>query len=225
MRKLIYAPIIHLAADLGDIASEIDKKGKYSIGEDGWKRHKQAILKFWDSIDSYFDSMHVKNFKIYQDGLVADGEIGLRVVSNGVKKGSKNFEIVSKLVKKGAQLVKTESFPLVKKEYDFITKITKAERYFKKILAALNYKFHKNKLLRERDEFISQTIAKTLKEGETGILFLGANHEIISKLPKNIEVIELKEREKIKDYQKSFFSTKDKEKLNRLVKYLEAPIK
>jgi len=224
VRKLIYTPIIHVSADLGDIASEVDKKGRTSFGEKDWKRHKEAILGFWDSVAHYFDSLEVKGFKIYQDGLVADEEIGQKIVSEGVKKGSKNYEIISKLLSQGAQLVRTEKFSLVKREYDYIIKLAKTRKYFKKIIAALDYKFHKNKLLRERDEFIAQTIDKTLGKGETGVLFLGAHHEIISRLPEDIEIIELKEREKIKEYQKSLLSKKDKEKLNQLTEYLISPI-
>lgn len=224
MRKLIYVPIIHISADLGNIASEVNKRGRVLIGDIDWKRHKETILGFWDSVARYFESLNVKNLKIYQDGLVADGEVGLKIVSDGVKKGSKNYEIVSRLISQGAQLVKTENFPAVKKEYDYLIKVAKAKKFIKKIIAALNYRFHKKRLLRERDKFIAQAIDNTLGEGETGVLFLGAHHEIISKLPENIEIIELKEREKIKEYQKRFLSKKDKEKLDQLADYLISPI-
>lgn len=224
MRKLIYVPIIHVSADLGDIASEINKRGRISFGEGYWKKHKETILKFWDSIARYFESLEVKDFKIYQDGLVVDGQLGLKIVSDGVKKGSKNYEIVSRLISRGAQLVKTENFPAVKKEYDYLIKIAKAKKFVRKLIAALNYRFHKNKLLRERDKFIAKTIDNTLGEGESSVLFLGAQHEIISKLPEDIEIKELKEREKIKDYQKNILSKKDKEKLDQLTDYLISPI-
>ena len=224
MRKLIYVPIIHISADLGDMASEVNKRGSVMIGDVNWKRHKETILGFWDSIAHYFNSLDVKNFKIYQDGLVADGEVGLKIVSDGEKRGSKNYEIVSRLIRCGAQLVKTENFPAVKKEYDYLIKITKAKSYLKRIIAALNYRFHKKLLLKNRDNYIAQTIDSTLGQGETGILFLGAYHEIIPRLPENIEILELKEREKISEYQKSFISKKNKEKLNRLADYLISPI-
>lgn len=224
MRKLIYVPIIHISADLGDMASEVNKRGRILIGEMNWNRHKEVILGFWASIDQYFNSLDVKNFKIYQDGLVANGEVGLKIVSDGVKRGSKNYEIVSRLIRRGAQLVKTENFPAVKREYDYLLKITKAKNYVKRIIAALNYRFHKKKLLKDRDDYISQTINSTLGQGETGILFIGAHHEIIPKLPENIEILELKERERISEYQKSFISKKNKEKLNQLADYLISPL-
>ena len=168
--------------------------------------------------------MEVKDFKIYQDGMVADGEMGMKIVSEGEKKGSNNYKIVSRLVKRGAQLVRTEDFSLVKKEYDYIIKIAKAKKMVKRIIAALNYRFHKKKLLRERDKSIVDTIDKTLGEGETGILFLGAHHEIVSKLPEDIDIIEVKKRDIINKYQKAFLSKKDKEKLNKLAEYLTSPV-
>lgn len=224
MRKLIYVPIIHVSADLGEVASEIDKRAGSSFGKEDWKKHKDTVSGFWDSIVRYFFSLEVKDFKIYQDGMVADGEMGMRIVSEGEKKGSINYKIVSRLVKQEAQLVRTEDFSLVKKEYDYIIKIAKAKKMVKRIIAALNYRFHKKKLLRERDESIADTIDKTLGEGETGILFLGAHHEIVSKLPKDIDIIEVKKRDIINKYQKAFLSKKDKEKLDKLAEYLNSPV-
>ena len=224
MRRLIYVPIIHVSADLGEVASEIEKRAGSSFGKEDWEKHKEAISGFWDSIARYFFSMEVKDFKIYQDGMVADGEMGMKIVSEGEKKGSNNYKIVSRLVKRGAQLVRTEDFSLVKKEYDYIIKIAKAKKMVKRIIAALNYRFHKKKLLRERDESIAYTIDKTLGKGETGILFLGAHHEIVSKLPEDIDIIEVKKRDIINKYQKAFLSKKDKEKLNKLAEYLTSPV-
>jgi hypothetical protein len=128
------------------------------------------------------------------------------------------------LIKRGAQLVKTESFPAVKREYDYLIKITKAKNSIKKIIAALTYRFHKKILLKKRDAFIAKTIDKTLGREETGILFLGAHHEINPRLPEDIEVKELKERKRINEYQKSLLSKKEKDKLNQLAHYLISPI-
>jgi hypothetical protein len=225
MRRLIYVPIIHISADLGNIASEVNKRGKNLVGDKDWKRHKKVILGFWDSIDGYFDALNVKNFKIYQDGLVANGVVGSKIVADGVKKGSKNYEVVSRLIKRGAQLVKTESFPAVKKEYDYLIQITKAKKSIKKIIAALNYKFHKKILLKKRDEFIAKTIDNTLKQDETGVLFLGSHHEIIPRLPEDIEIIEIKKRERINKYQQSLLSKRNKDRLNQLARYLISPIR
>ena len=68
MRKLIYVPIIHMSADLGSIAKQVDKRGIAGFGEEFWKKHRETISGFWDSIVNYFSSLEVENFKIYQDG-------------------------------------------------------------------------------------------------------------------------------------------------------------
>jgi len=118
MRKLIYMPIIHVSADLGLIGAEVSKKGKDIVGEKAWDQHKDTILGFWGSVARFFESLEAKEAKIYQDGLVMNGDVGLKVVCDGVKRGSKNYEIVSKLIDRGARLVSTEDFASVKKEYD-----------------------------------------------------------------------------------------------------------
>lgn len=224
MKTLIYVPVIHTSADLGRVAPEVNKKGKALLGERNWARHKEVILGFWNSITYYFNSLKVKGFKIYQDGLIANGEVGKQIVSDGVKRGSRNYKIVSKLIGRGAELIKTEDFPLVKKEYDYIIKIAKSKSFLKRLVTALNYRFRKGRLLQERDEFIAQTIDKTLKEGETGILFLGAHHDILSKLPKDIKVKEVKKRERIEKYQRGILTKKGRRGLEELAKYLVSPV-
>jgi len=213
-----------MTADLGEVASELNRRGRVLFGKQDWRSHKETVLGFWNCIAQYFDAVEVQNFRIYQDGLVADGEMGQKIVTEGVKSGSKNYEIVLKLINHGARLVKTENFSLVKKEYDYLIKITRSRLLLKKIVNTLIYKLHKNNLLKQRDNFITQTINRTLKHDETGDLFLGAHHEIVDKLQKDIQVIELKKREKIREYHKCFLSKKDKEKLNRMAEYLVSPI-
>jgi hypothetical protein len=225
MKKLIYVPIIHMSADLGSIANHVDKRGIAVFGEEFWKKHRETISGFWDSIVKYFTNLQVKDFKIYQDGMVADAEVGQKIVEEGVKSGSKNYEIIDDLLKKGAILVKTEDFALVKEERDRIVKITQAKTTTQKLIAYLKYKLAKNRLLKKRDNYIAKRIDETLGFGETGILFLGAYHDIIPKLAKNIQVIEVKEARKISRYQNLLLSVrKNKLEFKELNKYLISPV-
>ena len=226
MRKLIYVPIIHMSADLGSIADHVDKRGIAGFGEEFWKKHRETVSGFWDSISNYFANSEVKDFKIYQDGLVADGQVGRKIVEEGVKSGSKNYEIIDDLVKRGAILVQTEDFPLVKEERDRIVKITQAKTITAKLIAYLKYRLAKNRLLKKRDNYIAKRIDETLTQGEVGILFLGAYHNIIPKLAKGIRLIEVKKVEKIRGYQKSLLSfRKNKEEFDQLAKYLVSAVK
>ena len=225
MKKLIFVPIIHMSADLGSIANHVDKRGIAVFGEEFWKKHRETVSGFWDSIVKYFTNLEVKDFKIYQDGMVADAEVGQKIVEEGVKSGSKNYEIIDDLLKKGAVLVKTEDFALVKEERDRIVKITQAATTTQKLIAYLKYKLAKNRLLKKRDNYIAKRIDETLDYGETGILLIGAYHDIIPKLAKDIQVIEVKEARKISRYQNLLLSArKNKLEFEELNKYLISPV-
>jgi len=202
MRTLIYVPVIHTSADLGSMAKEVTKRGIRSLGEEIWEKHRETVEGFWDVISRYFDFADVKGMKIYQDGMVADGEVGERIVEETAKAGSKNYQLVSRLLERGALLVKTEDFKLVKEEYDRLLAITQAKSIVWKIIAYIKYRLLKTILLNKRDTFIANRIDQTLKPNEKAILFIGAFHKIEKRLPKSIQIRELKDPEKVRKYQR-----------------------
>jgi len=225
MRTLLYVPIIHTAADLGSLARDVAEKGMAGLGEEAWERHLRTVEGFWNSLAGYFDGLESSNFKIYQDGLLANGDLGLKIVEEGLKSGSKNYEIISGLLRKGAVLVKTEDFDLVKKERDSLIELTGAKTKRERLAAFLKYRLSKNHLLKKRDRFIAERINRTLKEGETGILFIGAYHNIIPMLDKDIYIKEIKKTDKVREYQGLLpFQNKYKERLEELNKYMVSPI-
>jgi len=214
-------PIIHMSADLGTLAPAMDRRGIVELGKDFWLRHKETVTRFWDSIAEFLNSLEVKGSKIYQDGLIADGEMGIRIVEEGVKEGSKNYEIISGLLKRGASLVKTEDLSLVKKEYDSLSKIVRSKSSGGKMISSLRYKLLQGKLLKERDDFIAKRIDETLGDGEVGILFIGAYHDVIPKLPQDIEIREVKKAEKVREYQKLLSNPRrDEGRFKQLTEYL-----
>ncbi len=225
MRKLLFAPILHSAADLGSIASDVTSKGIKLIGPEKWEKHLHTIDLFWDSIKNYFYESNVKGLKIFQDSLVAEGETGEKIVNEAASRGSRNYAIIRDLTSKGAKIMKTEDLSLVKKEAIYIIELAKSKNLIKKFIAYLRYKLSKGNLLKKRDEFIAKTINKSLGEGETGVLFLGAFHNVVSKLAKDIKVIELKEKEKVAQYQKIYYLKAKEKKVSELSEYLTAPIK
>ena len=224
MRKLIYVPIIHTSADLGSIAVEADKKGIAICGKERWEEHKQTIAAYWEELAAYFEVVDAKGFKIYQDGLVANGEMGIKIVADGVKRGSKNYEIIDRLIKKGAILVKTEDINIVMKEYKSVKGLAGAKTFVGKSIVFIKHVRSKNKILEERDSYIANQVAETLKEDETGILFLGAHHNVVGKLPSDIEVIELKDRNKVLNYMKGYYLRSKRKEMEELAEYLRDPI-
>ena len=202
MRRIIYAPIIHTSADFGSVASDIEKKIIDRYGAEKWDGHKTAISDFWNSIFDYFRSLDVKDFKIYQDGLVADGDLGMKIVKTAAESGSKNYLLVYNLVERGATIMKTEDIDIVKKERDFVVKMSQSKSFIERLLCYIKYMLYKGRLLKQRDEYIVKRINETLGEGETGIVFIGALHNVVSMLPKDIEVIEVKKKEEVERYEK-----------------------
>ncbi|MBU4304855.1 MAG: hypothetical protein KJ893_04425 [Candidatus Omnitrophica bacterium] len=225
MRTLIYVPVIHTSADLGSLAKDVTKRGIADLGEDVWEGHIRTVESFWDVIIDYFTSLDASGMKIYQDGMIAQGEAGAKIVEEGVKAGSKNHELILSLVKGGAVLVRTEDFNLVKRELDRILAITGAKSVAQKLFAFLKYKCIKNRLLNKRDRFIAQRINETLHDGEKGIIFIGAFHDIKKWLPKDLQIKEIKDVCKVRAYQSLLpFYPKHKDKLDELGRYLIAKI-
>jgi len=225
MKTLILVPVIHMSSDMGSLAKDLSKRGIADLGEELWKEHIKTVETFWDELSHYFDTIHVSGMKIYQDGMIAEGEVGQTIVQEGVKSGSKNYELVSKLLKRGAILVKTEDFKLVKKERDRLIAITQAKSLPEKLIAFMKYKVTKNRLLNKRDEFIAGRVSETLNLAETGIIFIGAYHNIKGRLSKDVRITEIKSTEKVREYQKLIpFYDKNRERIEELGRYLISKI-
>lgn len=225
MRTLFYVPIIHSSADLGSLAGAVNRRGVAGLGEELWSKHRRTIEGFWNGIAQWCAALNVTGMKLYQDGMITDGEVGQKIVEAGVQAGSQNYVLVDKLLRRGVALVKTEDFALVKKEHDHLLAMTQAKSTGPKLRAFLKYQLVKNRLLAARDRFIAAQIAKTLPENQTGLLFIGAYHLIKSSLPADIQVREVKDIQKVRAYQRLLpFYRKRQNEFEELARYLVAPV-
>jgi len=223
MKTLIYIPIIHSGADMGSMAAELTRKGVDEFGREFWETHVDTVNKYWELISQCCDTIDLgdKAVKIYQDGMVADGEIAMKIIEDSIKAGSKNYEIISRLVKRGAIIVRTEDLSMVKKEMEMLKSIPSSGALIVKLISIFRFKISRSKLLNQRDEYIAGRIAATLGPNETGIIFLGAYHNISDKLPKDIIVNELKEIHKVREYQKLLpFHVRKKQRFEEHSQYL-----
>jgi len=223
VRKLLYVPIIHTEPDLGSKATAIANKSASLLGEEKWAKHKETVAKFWESIADYFATVNASALKIYQDGLPAEGALGRKIIEEGAKRGSRNHQIILSLISRGAEIRKTEDLSFLKEEYEYISGLTRRGSAAEKTIAYARYKLRKSQLTTERDKFVAKTIAETLKEGETGVLFMGSYHNILRYLPKDIVVKQVKEREKVNTYFSVLTSQEHREKLEQLAEYLASP--
>jgi hypothetical protein len=190
MRKLVLARIVHTGADMGSMKEGLAKEGMEKIGKERWLENERKIEKFWEDTEKEIDGLGLdySKLRVYQDGLPAGGQMGAHIVSETAKKGSKNYLIIKNLMERGATIEATESPQLLMKEYDHIKAIISAKTPAEKADAILRYDAVKDELMRDRDTYIAGRIDDTLKDGETGLLFIGASHDIRSKLPPDIEV-------------------------------------
>lgn len=181
------------------------------------------MARFWESVAEYLLSLDVARLKIYQDGLAADGELGRRIIAEAARRSSENYQIILDLIKKGAEIRKTEDTSLLVQEYEDMARRT-SETAAETISSHYRSRMHQDHLTEERDRFTAKTINETLTEGEVGILFMGAYHNVLAHLAGDIVVEQVKEIGKVRDYFRQLLSRRDEEKIRQLARYLTAPI-
>lgn len=236
-RKLILVPVIHSSLELGSLKKGIEAKAISIYGKKMRIYFKKIVTSYWNLIDDYFKRTSVS--RAYQDALISGRELGTKIVEDNAAKGIKNYQILLKLVKRGAELMKTEDKELVLKEYRYwqlfaellelrkkfgkdFERVAKQDEIKKKIQEFK--RFDKDSLIRNRDVYIANRVNKTLKDGEVGVLFIGVEHNIIHRLDPDIVVVQLKERDKVHELFKKFIQKKGEKELIQLKNYLTSPI-
>jgi hypothetical protein len=225
VRTLYYVPIIHTSADLGSLGKTVSERAEADLGVETWQDHLRVVDGFWDSITRYFLTLNARGMKLFQDGMVADGEVGRAIVAEGVKTGSKNYLLIRELLNRGAILVKTEDFSLVKEELDRLLQVTRAGTGIQKVAAFARYRLVRDRLLRKRDRFIAARVADSLAPDETGALFIGAYHDVRQQLPGDISIHEVKETTRVKEYHHLLrFGSRQRSRIEALGRYLAADV-
>jgi len=186
MRKLLYVPIIHTEADMGSLKESI--RARYPSQQD-WESYQVVASQFWTEASQRIVSaeLNYRQVRVYQDGLPICGR-ELDIVRDLASRGSKNHQLVWSLVEKGARLEGTEDPALLLEEYNHIKAIVQAKTEQELKTTREEYQQASQTLLQKRDDFIASHIDSTLKDSETGILFIGAIHEAEKKLPDDIQV-------------------------------------
>lgn len=225
-RTLIYIPIIHTSPDLGSLAKNVEKKAKRLIGS-YWEEHKRTVERYWQEIERFLDGEKFAKLVIFQDSLSEDGKTAQAIIDMlaKTKTGSHNYELLKVLVKKGAQMQKTEDIRLLKQEYRLTKDLAAKKNLLSTVFAFLKYKLRKNGLLNARDKYIAKQINQNLTEGEIGICFLGAYHDVLSKLASDIKIVLVKNPDKVKEYYQRLTNGETRGAINDLARYLTKPIK
>ncbi len=225
-RTLIYISIIHTNPDLGSLAKDVEKKAKKLIGS-YWEEHKRTVEQYWQEIAKFLEGKKFAKLVIFQDGLPEGGKTAQAIIDMlaKTKTGSQNYQLLKVLMKKGAQMQKTEDIRLLKQEYQMTKDLAAKKNLVLTVFAFLKYKLRKNGLLNARDNYIAKQINQNLTEEEIGICFLGAYHDILSKLASDIKIVLVKNPDKVKEYYQRLTNDETRGAINDLALYLTKPIK
>ena len=187
MRRLIYVPIVHTAADMGSQAEALEREHVRRHGRGEWARTRRLIDEVWEGLRTRLLALDLdyRRVRIYQDGLPVCGR-ELDIVREVAQGGSRNYALILELLDRGAVVEGTESPDLLRQEYEGIRSALAKESAPTRI--GVPGASESKRMLRQRDEFIARRIDESLKEGEVGILFIGLMHRVDRFLSRDVEV-------------------------------------
>ncbi len=224
MRRLLYVPIVHDKTDMGSFGAALTRQSVALAGERRWALHQRVVRGFWESVEAFLLTLDAMRIAVYQDGLAVGGELAIRIVHEAAGRGSKNYQIVLKLLNRGAKLRKTEDVQLLLQEHQMLRGLGHQEPSQASMTGTPPPTMSGDRLLGQRDGFIARTISDTLKEEELGVLFLGAQHNVEPFLPVDITVVAVKDRQRVSDYLAELFQGRDDAKLEALAGDLTSPV-
>lgn len=186
MRKLVHIPIVHDVVDLGSAATAV--RLAYALEE--WEKHVAAVQHFWMNLRGKVLALDLDypRTKLYQDSCPLGGERALSLVEELARQGSNNYRLLLELIRRGATLVQTEDPGLLKAEYELLQKTKPGDEGVAHQAHAAPASGASAEVQLQREAFIIKQIDETLQEGETGLLFLGASHNLLGRLPATIKV-------------------------------------
>jgi len=184
-RRLIWVPVIHTEAGLGNMSESVKRLYVQKLGEAKWEEHVRVVELFWKKVEEHIEGLRLDyaRVRLYQDGLACcGGEV--EIVRSLARAGSLNCVLLLKLMERGARLTGTESPDLLVEEYELARKRVSGEAG---PTAAAREALH-DRVLDMRDRFIASRIDRTLQQGETGLIFLGLLHSLDRRLPPGMRV-------------------------------------
>ncbi len=230
MRHVVLVPLVHDEADLGSAGPALLAETIRIAGPGRWAEHTEALTCYWAEVSTFLHSLDPARLKLFQDGLPVGGSLGRSVVEEAARRGSRNYRLLLDLIDRGAELCRTEDTDLLRQEYDAISQAAgthDGSRTLAEGAAAEGSAADADgraRLLRERDEFIAQTIDASLQDGEIGVLFLGAEHQATARLAPDILVHALKDPELVRSYFQMLLAGGHERERAQLTRYLMAPI-
>jgi len=166
-RRLLIVPIVHTSAELGSEGLQNRAEFVARHGDLRWAEREARIEHYWLNVRDAVLALPIgfDQVKVYQDSL-PDGPGTDRLVEDMAGHGnSPNHRVLQLLKARGASIIGTESLSLLMEEYQAVKEGRASPDLLRRSLEA-------------RDRYIANRIGETLAEGEIGILFIGAAHDV-----------------------------------------------
>jgi hypothetical protein len=170
MRTIFIVPKMFTAVELANVDANLPKD------------YPEKSKEFWDYVD---EKLRTQRFvqKLYYDSLTKeDSQEALEFIK---RSNEQCYYFVQKFREAGAKLEATEDPLLLEETVSWIAMLknnVKNDLTTEELLA---------KNMQERDKFIADKISGSLKEGETGILFLAPGRRVTDLFPSDIRVIKI----------------------------------
>ena len=185
MRRLIHVPIIHAPEDFGSHLEAVRKAYVSRHGIRGWQQHLRSVKQFWEDVRRLARPLAktAATLRIYQDGLPVCGR-EVPLVRELAAQGSENHRLLLELMERGAVVMGTEDPDLLRQEHERCRRLG--------ALLEVAPGAHYDELMERRDSYIAARIDATLGgEPEMGLLFMGALHKVVERLPQDIHLTRL----------------------------------
>lgn len=167
------------------------------------KDYPAKLEAYWNEVNLRLDDLGSKVGKIdkiYHELVDEEGEKGLEKIK---KLNGKSYRIVKRHVDKGAELQPTEDINLVRESMDW-TRCLATNLQSEKALSKISQFYVE--AMQKRNEFIAKRINDTLKENESGIIFIRESNSL--KFPSDTEIFRVHPPvlDDIRRYLRDFYS-------------------
>ena len=155
-RKLYFVPVVYSGRE-----SPADFQEKFN--------------RYWNQVENQMGALELKLgtiSRVYHELIPASGEEGIKAIK---ELNEKCYEVVRNRLAKGAQLEAIEEDELLKEMMDYGRCLAiglQSQQVFSRIYEAYT------EVSQKRNDYIAQQIDQTLKEDESGILFMREGHQV-----------------------------------------------
>lgn len=148
--------------------------------------YDEKAKEFWTYVDSRLSALGVRIKKIYLESI---GVVGKRHLDMLAIADPAQHKVVKKLLDSGAEMIEAESPELVLETMSWMQRMQDVFTTDRgeDVSAVQAIGEFMQESLRERDEFVGRKVDESLKEGETGVLFMDLSRRI--DMPSDVRVI------------------------------------